>query len=313
MQKVIAMGETVLDIVFRDGQPERGVPGGSTLNAIVSLARSGVNTVFISETGRDRVGREIRAFLDACGVDTRYIRQWDTMKTPVSLAFLDNENNAEYSFYRSGAAVTEPAVLPDINRDDIVIIGSFYAANTATRPQIKALLEGAKLKGAIVIYDVNYRPAHRTDLPGVMPNILENMEYADMVKGSDEDFALIFGTDNPQEVYEKHVSRRCPRLIMTCGARPVTFIDHGSVHTFTPEPIETVSTIGAGDNFNAGAAFALVRYGITREKLQIRLDDDMAEGFLSTASAFAAECCKHTDNYISDEFGCRMAETFKQD
>lgn len=296
------MGETVLDIVFRDGQPERGVPGGSTLNAIVSLARSGVNTVFLSETGRDRVGREIRAFLDACGVDTRYIRQWDTMKTPVSLAFLDNENNAEYSFYRSGAAVTEPAVLPDINRDDIVIIGSFYAANTATRPQIKALLEGAKLKGAIVIYDVNYRPAHRTDLPGVMPNILENMEYADMVKGSTEDFALIFGTDDAETVYKEHVAARCPMLITTDGPRAVSIIIDGEKHCFMPEKTETVSTIGAGDNFNAGLAYSLFSRHITRHTLRTGPDADTLCHMATCAMAFATECCRHTENYISPEF-----------
>ncbi|MGM9705212.1 MAG: carbohydrate kinase [Prevotella sp.] len=313
MRKVIGMGETVLDIVFRDRQPDRSVPGGSTLNAIVSLERSGVPTVFMTETGHDRVGREIKAFLDDCGVDTGYIRQWSGMKTPVSLAFLDDDNNAEYSFYRSGEAPHEPTVLPLINRDDIVIVGSFYAVNAATRQQVKALLEQARQSEAIVIYDVNYRPAHKADLPSVMSNIIENMKYADIVKGSNEDFALIFGTEDPREVYDKHVAQQCPRMIMTCGERAVTVIDYNSIHSFTPQPVKTVSTIGAGDNFNAGTAYALVRYNITRDRLGERLTDNETEAIVRAAMAFASDCCKQTGNYISEDFGRRMAEMIKQE
>ena len=51
MRKVIGIGETVLDIIFRNEQPISAVPGGSTFNAIISLGRSGVETGFISETG----------------------------------------------------------------------------------------------------------------------------------------------------------------------------------------------------------------------------------------------------------------------
>ena len=36
MRKVIGIGETILDIIFRDGQPTAAVPGGSVFNGIVS-------------------------------------------------------------------------------------------------------------------------------------------------------------------------------------------------------------------------------------------------------------------------------------
>ena len=48
MRKVIGIGETVLDIIFRDEQPISALPGGSTFNAIISLGRCGVETRFIS-------------------------------------------------------------------------------------------------------------------------------------------------------------------------------------------------------------------------------------------------------------------------
>ena len=63
MRKVIGIGETVLDIIFRDCQPIGAVPGGSVFNALISLGRSGIKASFISETGNDRVGQGIIGFL----------------------------------------------------------------------------------------------------------------------------------------------------------------------------------------------------------------------------------------------------------
>ena len=63
MRKVIGIGETVLDIIFKDDQPISAVPGGSVFNGLVSLGRSGISTSFISETGNDRVGQRIIRFL----------------------------------------------------------------------------------------------------------------------------------------------------------------------------------------------------------------------------------------------------------
>ena len=59
MRKVIGIGETILDILFRNGQPTAAVPGGSVFNGLVSLSRAGVPIRFISETGNDQVGNII--------------------------------------------------------------------------------------------------------------------------------------------------------------------------------------------------------------------------------------------------------------
>ena len=38
--KIVGIGETVFDIVFKDGKPQAAVPGGSVFNAIISLGRT---------------------------------------------------------------------------------------------------------------------------------------------------------------------------------------------------------------------------------------------------------------------------------
>ena len=100
MRKVIGIGETVLDIIFKKEQPIGAYPGGSAFNAIISLARAGVSTAFIGEAGHDRVGQNIIKFLKDNGVDASNVTAFPGSKSPVSLAFLDDNNDAEYIFYK---------------------------------------------------------------------------------------------------------------------------------------------------------------------------------------------------------------------
>ena len=202
MRKVIGIGETVLDIIFKNGQPIGAYPGGSTFNAIISLARSGVQTTFISETGNDRVGQNIIDFLHENGVNADNVTRFPDSKSPISLAFLNDQNDAEYIFYKDHPRDQLDFVYPDIKPDDIVLFGSFYAVNPVIRPQVVGLLDYARSHGAIIYYDVNYRPSHRNEVMKITPNLLENLEYADIVRGSMEDFETLYRMTDPNKVYK---------------------------------------------------------------------------------------------------------------
>ena len=69
---MIGMGETIMDIIFRNGQPQAAVHGGSSFNSIVSVGRAGVPCVFVGDTGADIVGRQTLDFMRANHVGTDY-------------------------------------------------------------------------------------------------------------------------------------------------------------------------------------------------------------------------------------------------
>lgn len=304
MRKVIGIGETMLDIIFKNGKPIEAVPGGSTFNGIISLGRAGVKTVFVSETGNDRVGEYVRDFLRDNNVDTSAINVFQETKSPVSLAFLDKDNNADYIFYRDQKHDHMDFTYPDIQKDDIVVFGSFYAVNPALRPQVSGLLDFARQRGAIIYYDVNFRKAHQADVMKVTPNLIDNLEYADIVRGSKEDFEVLYKKDSAERVYRAETSFYCKRFIYTDGPNPVSVFSNNGFHKEYAMPkTETVSTIGAGDNFNAGFIYGLIKYGVTRDDLERGLDEATWDKLIACASAFSADCCKDIYNYISTDYG----------
>lgn len=297
----------MLDIIFKNGKPIEAVPGGSTFNGIVSLGRAGVKTVFVSETGNDRVGEYVRDFLRDNNVDTSAINVFQETKSPVSLAFLDKDNNADYIFYRDQKHDHMDFAYPDIQKDDIVVFGSFYAVNPALRPQVSGLLEYARQRGAIIYYDVNFRKAHQADVMKVTPNLIDNLEYADIVRGSKEDFEVLYKKDSAERVYRAETSFYCKRFIYTDGPNPVSIFSNNGFHKEYAMPkTETVSTIGAGDNFNAGFIYGMIKYGVTRDDVEQGLSEVVWDKLIATATAFSADCCKDIFNYISKEFGKQL-------
>lgn len=309
MRKVIGIGETVLDIIFRGNDPVSAVPGGSVYNSMISLGRAGVPAMFIGEAGDDRIGRRTKDFLEENGVDASFVNVFSGSKSPLSLAFLNDDNDAEYLFYKDHPRDRLDYVCPEINRDDILLFGSYYAVNQVIRPQVAAILGQARDRGAIIYYDVNFRPSHANEVMRLTPNILENFEFADIVRGSSEDFRVMYKSDSAEKVYKSEISFYCKKFIYTNSSEPVEmFAENGLRKTYPVRIDDTVSTIGAGDNFNAGMAYGMIRYGVTRDTIDAGLSEELWDKVIGCAQAFSANCCRSIANSIDREFGKRMKE-----
>lgn len=304
MRKVIGIGETVLDIIFKDDQPIAAVPGGSTFNCLISLGRCGVKASFISETGNDRVGQRIIRFLEENGVDSSSVSVYQDSKSPLSLAFLNEKNDAEYIFYKDHPKDRLDFNYPEVNEDDIVVFGSYYAVNPVIRPQVLGFLEYAKSHGAILYYDVNFRASHQDEVLKLTPNILENLELADIVRGSTEDFDVMFHKTDADAIYRSQISFYTKKFICTNGSAPVELRADGGMKKQYPilKREEVVSTIGAGDNFNAGFIYGLMKYDVTREHMDTGLTESQWDHVIDCAMQFSANVCKSLNNYVDETF-----------
>ena len=310
MRRIIGIGETVLDIIFRSDRPQDAIPGGSTFNALISLGRvmgktPGACTIkMVTEIGDDHIGDIIEGFMEKNGVGTDFVTRHRGGQSHLSMAFLDKNNDAQYEFYKDHAnAGLDSAKVDSVtfSRDDIVLFGSFFAVNPVIREATKKLLVKAREAGAVIYYDINFRKSHIKDLPEVGENIRENCSLADFVRGSAEDFKYLYGTSDGETVYQEHIAPLCRNFILTRGSEPTQVFQGVQRWEFPVEKIETVSTIGAGDNFNAGLICALVRGGISKERCRELTQADWAE-MVSVASRFSAAVCQSIYNYVDEGF-----------
>jgi fructokinase len=328
---IVGIGETILDIIFKNDQPVAAVPGGSTFNALISLGRvlrpsksplkgdlegdssslplrgSGEGVVFVSEVGTDHVGDIIVSFLAENGVSAEYVNRRKNTKSHISLAFLDEHNDAQYQFYKDHANVSIENKFPEVKKGDIVVFGSFFAVNPVLRPLVKAFLESAYKAGAFIYYDINFRASHIDDIPFILPAIIENMKMSTVVRGSLEDFQYLYTTpEHPlsaAEVYERYIKPYCPCFICTNGGKPVELFTPALRAEFPSTPVETVSTIGAGDNFNAGFVYGVDKaYGEGKELAFDKMPVEAWQPLIAYGQRFSSAVCQSFDNYVDKDF-----------
>ena len=306
MKKVIGIGETILDILFKDNRPMKAVPGGSVFNSIVSLGRMGVAPILVSEVGGDCVGDIVVESLADSGVDVSCVYRYSDVKSPVSLAFLNENNDAEYLFYKENPTTHLDVEFPNIEPDDIVIYGSYFVLNPLLRNKVKAFLEYAREKGAILYYDVNFRKNHAAEKLKLSEALIENLEFADIVRGSIDDFKVLYAMDDAVKVYKEKVKFYSSNFICTHGGDGVKLFTRDFAADYAVPAVDVVSSVGAGDNFNAGVIYGLLVAGITREKLP-SLSRDAWETIVKCGLDFSAHACTLMDNYVEKSW----AEAYK--
>lgn len=298
MPHIYAIGETIYDIIFKNDEPVTAKAGGSMLNTTVSLGRLGLPVQFISEYGTDRVGDIIDAFLKKNGVDTALAYRYHEGKTPIALAFLNEQNDAKYTFYKPYPEKRLKLDLPAFASGDIVLFGAFYSLMPEVRNPLISFIKAAKAAGATILYDPNIRSPHKNEIDELREMIYENIGLADIVRGSDEDFNTMFDIPTGTEAYAILEEHGCNVLVYTSSKMNVE-IHHpeGMIQVKVPS-MDTVSTIGAGDSFNAGLIYELYR---SENKVQ----DISTEGFekiVKTAIKFGSHVCTHYENYVSESF-----------
>lgn len=306
MRKVIGIGETIMDIIFKDGKPTAAVPGGSVFNGIISLGRLGVPVSLISETGNDRVGDLIVDFLEDNGVEHKGVIQYQNGRSAISLAWLNEKNDAEYMFYKDYPSARLEVSWPEINSDDIVMMGSYFVLNPVLRPKVKDFLDYAREHGALIYYDFNFRSSHKHEAIKIYADMLENLEYTDIVRGSVEDLENLFGNGDAAKVYMREIEFYCKNFLCTDAGGDIKLITPSVSMDFKVDKIPTVSTIGAGDNFNAGVVYGLIKYGVRRNDLA-NLDEGTWTKIIQCGKDLAADVCQSFNNSISKEF----AEAYK--
>jgi len=301
MPTIYAIGETIYDIIFSNNEPVAAKAGGAMLNTTVSLGRLGLPVEFVSELGDDPAGNIISSFLNHNGVSIDLAYRY-AGKTIIALAFLQENNDARYSFYKPEPDTRLQIELPAFEASDIVLFGAFYSLTEGIRRQLIEFVEMARDAGALIVYDPNIRSPHKNEIESLRELIYENFSLSDIVRGSDEDFMTMFDIRDGNRAYEMTASYGCKYLVYTKSNIGVEIYSPDGMTEVPVPSVATRSTIGAGDSFNAGLIYELYQSGLKPGQMQ----SYELRKMVKTAVSFGSHVCTHYDNYISEEFAEKM-------
>lgn len=260
--KLCAFGELLIDVtpygISDKGYPVSEFnPGGAPANVAVALVNLNQEASFIGQVGDDHWGHFLKHVLDEKKVNTQGLLLNKFFLTTLAMVNLAPNGERSFSFYRkNGADVMismQDIFKQKIDEADIFHIGSVSMSDDPSRTTSFELLAYAKQKGKVISFDPNLRELLWADLKDAQTQILKGMEYADIVKVSEEE--LVFLTD------EKDYQKACQKLVdayhtsiilVTYGAHGCGYFAQGQLTNISPFKVNAVDTTGAGDGFFGG-------------------------------------------------------------
>jgi len=299
MRKIYAVGESLLDIVSKDSIVLTEKPGGSMLNASVSIAKLGMLTFLISEIGIDKEGESIQSLLASVGVDDSFIFKFSSGNTAIARATLDERNNATYTFEKKYPSERLKINIPQFTSDDILLFGSIYSIENDIEIVLSRIISAAQKSSTLIFYDPNIR---KSNLNRVNENkIIRNFSSANIIRASNEDIKNVFAVNNFDEACLCISELKSKIFIYTCAEAGIHISTPNFKVFFETPIIEPISTIGAGDSFNAGLIHAFHVHNISRQNI-LDVNENIWRKIIQHAIRFSTDVCMSYDNYISEEF-----------
>jgi fructokinase len=300
---LVTLGEMLIDM-FPDlpGRPLAEVeafhpkPGGAPANVAVAARRLGLRSAFIGKVGSDHFGRFLQGVLDAEGVDTRGMRFDPEARTTLALIALPDVNSPEFIFYRNPGADQrlreEELDIDLLGCTKALHIGSLSLTDEPARSATFRAVKEAKRFGALVSYDVNYRPSLWKDEEQALLQARSMLGEVDLVKLNEGEAALLTdqGDLDPTDISQVERAARAlteqgPELVaITLGAAGSYFQTREGGAYVPGFQVKTLDAVGCGDAFTAGLLSRL----ITRQKWTESLQLDILEGNFRFANAVGA-------------------------
>lgn len=289
---IICCGEALIDMLPRRSTLNEPAfapySGGAVFNTAIALGRLGVPVEFFSGLSTDLFGEQLRTTLAESNVGSRYAH---LSSRPTTLAFVRLvDGHASYVFYDEGTAgrMLSTADLPVFGGNvDALLFGAISLIPEPCGSAYEALMQ-RQAQNRVTMLDPNIRPAFIPDREKHLARIQRMIAMADILKLSDEDLGWFGATGAPEDAITQWLELGPKLVVMTRGSQGAVGYTKSHRVTVTPNPVQVVDTVGAGDTFNAGILASLHEQGALSKTRIASLSETEIRDALTLGAAAAA-------------------------
>ncbi|MDQ3233802.1 MAG: adenosine kinase, partial [Pseudobdellovibrionaceae bacterium] len=252
--------------------------GGSSLNAIRTLASLGAKTSFAGSVGRDSYGQLIDKRLNEIGI--RGSLQHVAAHTGICFILVTPDGERTMNTNLGASCLFDESIVPeqDIKQAKIFHFAGYQWANPSQIKAIRRALDIAKANDTLISFDLADPFVVRANRDAFIEII---KDYADIVFSNREETKLLF--DSTPEAAANFITDAGAIAAIKLGAEGA-LIGHGTRRIVVkPVPTQVVDTTAAGDMFAAGFL-----YGMCQNKsLEVcgRMAAEMASDVISRLGA----------------------------
>ena len=270
---VVALGEVLIDFT-QNGKSAQGNglfeanPGGAPGNVLAMLNNLGKKTSFIGKVGNDQFGLMLKATLEELGIGTENLMLDDEVHTTLALVHTFEDGDRDFSFYRNPGA--DMMLRADEVQEELIQstrifhFGTLSMTHEGVREATKKALDVAKASGVMISFDPNLREPLWKSLDEAKEQVLYGLQYADILKISDNEIQWLTGEEDYTEGVKKIREMKDISLILVSmgkeGSRAYYKDMIVEVKPFLQK--NTIETTGAGDTFCANVLNYVLENGL---------------------------------------------------
>ena len=291
---VTALGELLIDFT-QNGLSGQGNPlfeanpGGAPCNVLAMLTKLGHKTAFIGKVGDDTFGAQLKTAIEETGICSDYLYMDKDVHTTLALVHTFADGDRDFSFYRNPGAdmmLSEDEIPEElIKASKLFHFGTLSMTHEGVRNATKKALAIAKESGAIISFDPNLRPPLWESLDIAKEQILDGLDYCDILKISDNEIQWLTGCDDFTDGVA-WIKERFPNitLILVSMGKDGSRAYYQNLIVEAPAFVQpnTIETTGAGDTF-----CGCVLHDICMNGLENRSEDSLKQ-MLTFANAAAS-------------------------
>jgi 2-dehydro-3-deoxygluconokinase len=256
MNRVLSIGECMLQLrEERKGKFAQGF-GGDTLNTAIYLSRLGVKTSFLSALGDDPWSDDMLALWQKEGVDTSLVRRIPG-RMP-GLYIIQNVSSGErrFSYWRERSPAREifaednQALAQSFLQHDWIYFSGVTLSlyDRAGRDLLFDYMQRANDAGAWIVFDTNFRSRGWPDMQEADRAFRQAIEMADILFASYEDMRGVFGRSG-QAMFD---IAKCGEKILKQEDASARIVWRDRDEVSAPLTVKkVVDTTAAGDSFAA--------------------------------------------------------------
>jgi fructokinase len=277
---IVCLGELLVDMFpaevgrsLTEVSAFRPKPGGAPANVAVAAARLGARSAFIGKVGDDAFGHHLADILRHEGVEVCGMRFDRKARTGIAFIAMPDVNSYEILFYRNPGA--DMRLEPDeLDRELLQTTCAFHFGSISLiqEPSRSATLEAARIArdaGALISFDVNYRPTLWKSPAEAYDKVMEIVPNVNLLKVNEAELKLLTGSQDLDAGSQSLLERGPDLCVVTLGPGGSFFrIAEGGEH-IPAFVVDTVDATGCGDAFIAGLLCQLVAGGDWRESLSV--------------------------------------------
>lgn len=297
MKKLLAIGEALIDMIpsntgrIMDVNNFTPKVGGAPLNVCGAYTKLGGSSNIITMLGKDPFGDKIVNELIGFGINTDYVKRTNAANTSLAFVALDENANREFSFYRNMGAdmlMSEDDVDKNWFMDAYAL--HFCSVSLEDFPMRRAhnkAIKYAKENGLIVSFDPNVRLPLFDDHEYLKNVIHEYIQYADILKISDEEVEFIFGNKDIEENLDYLFDQGVKLLVYTSGKDGAVAYTKNVVAHSKGIKVNAVDTTGAGDGFIGCLLYQMAKENVDLEQINI-LTEEQLKTYLDLSNKFCS-------------------------